>query len=121
MSRTYQYINLSYLHEISDQDQGFLTEMIASYIQKIPPQYQLLKESADAKNFEQVSFLAHKLKASFQMMGILQLVELAQFTEAESREKESPQIAMAVDNMNQILELAIAELKEELAILTMNK
>lgn len=114
---TYTHIDLSYLYEIAEDDKDFITEMISDYIEKVPIQFAELKQAAEAQNFEQTHFIAHKIKSSFQFMGAKQLLELASNIEKVSRTTDTQSVKTDLLAMTPVVELVIAELKHQLSIL----
>lgn len=118
MSRkNYQYIDLTYMYEIADDDLAFVKEMIASFIEKIPPQFEQLQNSAEVPDYKQTSFLAHKLKASYQLMGVKTLADMAYQIEVDSEQNPGPVILELVNAMKPLVDLAIEELQSELSLI----
>ncbi|MFA6262356.1 MAG: Hpt domain-containing protein [Bacteroidia bacterium] len=115
--KKYQYIDLTYMYEIADDDLAFVREMLASFIEKIPPQFEQLLNSAVVSDYKQTSFLAHKLKASYQLMGVKLLADMAYRIEVDSAENPEPAILELVQSMKPLVDLAIGELQTELALI----
>lgn len=111
----YTYIDLSYLYEIADGDSEFIKEMLSDYIEKVPQQFAELRQSIRDQNFEQAHFDAHKVKSSFQFVGVKQLVERAANIEIVSKTANAPSISGDLAMMEPIVGLMLAELKLELS------
>lgn len=116
MTNKYSYINLDYLHEVADGDQEFMQDMMQEYLDKIPAYIDDLVNAGKAHNMEQVVFCAHKLKSSFQLMGVKQLATIAQQIEQYCKENShQDEISGMIEQIPPVFEQAVAELKQELA------
>jgi HPt (histidine-containing phosphotransfer) domain-containing protein len=78
-------IKLEYLNELSGGDVDFISSMIKTYLEETGREIKLLEESFDKKDRGRISFWAHKIKASFYLMGLEQLSKAA--TELELKSK----------------------------------
>ena len=67
--------DLTYLKEVSKGNNDFMLEMINIFLSKTPETLKLLENYIEEKNWEQVGFFAHKLKATYAYMGMLDLKE----------------------------------------------
>ncbi|MES2558520.1 MAG: Hpt domain-containing protein [Bacteroidota bacterium] len=114
---TYTHIDLSYLYEIADDDSDFVKEMITDYIQKVPEHFSELLMASKEQNFEQTHFIAHKIKSSFQFMGVTQLVDLASNIEQISETKDAQTIARNLATMEPVVDKVISELRHQLSVL----
>jgi signal transduction histidine kinase/CheY-like chemotaxis protein/CHASE3 domain sensor protein/HPt (histidine-containing phosphotransfer) domain-containing protein len=57
-------VDLSYLHELSDNNKEFEKEVIELFLTQVPPQMQELDIAVSTSNYADVKMLAHKLKSS---------------------------------------------------------
>lgn len=68
-------INLDYLVEFTDGNKEFLSEMIQTFLEKIPYYSSEFKTLHDTKDWVSMQALAHKAKTTFLLMGIKKLSE----------------------------------------------
>lgn len=112
----YQYINLEYLYDMSDGENDFVIEMISDYKKKVPGYINDLQRAMIDGSMEEVKFFAHKLKSSFQFMGVKELVDIAGGIEHRVREeKEFDLIPGEINRIGPLFEIVLAELDEELS------
>lgn len=119
--QTYTYIDLSYLYEIGDGETEFIREMLSDYIEKLPAQFAGLQQAVADQNFEQAHFDAHKVKSSFQFVGVKQLVDLAANIEKVSKTADAPSISNDLALMEPIVGFMLDELKHHLSVLSEEK
>jgi HPt (histidine-containing phosphotransfer) domain-containing protein len=110
----YIHINLEYLYEVADGDTDFVKEIITDYLEKVPEQFVLVEKAIMSNDAEAIRFLAHKMKSSFQFMGVQRLVEIAQ-------EMENAPLEIAVERhvqngalMKPLIESVLVELSHKL-------
>lgn len=72
MTPTY---DLTYLKEVSKGNDDFMLDMINIFLSKTPETLQIIEDAIAVSNWEQVGFYAHKLKATYAYMGMLDLKE----------------------------------------------
>lgn len=66
-------INLDYLNEISEGDQDFIREMISLFIVNTPISLEEIRHSFEKNDFVKLKSEIHKLKSSFNLLGIEQV------------------------------------------------
>jgi HPt (histidine-containing phosphotransfer) domain-containing protein len=81
-------IRLEYLNELCAGDMNFISEMLKTYIDETGKELRHLKEDFEQKNREGIYFLAHKLKTSFQMLGLDQLRQNTMLLEQKTKSKD---------------------------------
>ncbi len=82
----YQFIDLKYLNELSEDNLEFKRDMISTFLERVPyyiKEFRTLKLKKDWPNME---FFAHKAKATFQMMGVQKLADDAALIELYCKE-----------------------------------
>jgi HPt (histidine-containing phosphotransfer) domain-containing protein len=84
-----QIYNLSYLQEVSKGNIAFMLDMIHIFLTKTPETLDLLKKEVETSNWEMVGFYAHKLKATYAYMGMLELKELLVMIEKSAKQMEN--------------------------------
>lgn len=67
--------NISFLNEItSENDFEFFKEMLDVYLQEIPKNISMIKQSVLQKDAEQLKFYVHKIKGTFLTLGITEFM-----------------------------------------------
>ncbi len=84
-----QIYNLSYLQDVSKGNIAFMLDMIHIFLTKTPETLDILKKEVEANNWEMVGFYAHKLKATYAYMGMLELKELLILVEKSAKQMEN--------------------------------
>jgi HPt (histidine-containing phosphotransfer) domain-containing protein len=112
-----QFTNLDYLYEVADNDLDFVREIINDYLSKVPGQFDELKKAVDGRDEPSAKFIAHKLKSSFQFMGVQQLVELSQQMESAAEASKEDVYTQCIGKMAPIIEAVLLELKQKLVVL----
>jgi HPt (histidine-containing phosphotransfer) domain-containing protein len=69
-SRYGTYYNLTYLTELSDGDDSFISDLTNTFVNQTPEILRELKEAAEKCDHARTTFLAHKLKSSCEIMGM---------------------------------------------------
>src|SRR6186713_3458449 len=114
---SYTYINLEYLYQIADGENDFVIEMITDYVNQIPSQFGDLQTTLTSGDLKQTGFIAHKMKSSFQFMGVQQLVEASSMIEQLSAENATEKVIAQVELMKPLLANVLVELNHKLASL----
>lgn len=65
--------DLSYLRNVSGNNEEFIREMIQTFVHTIPPILIEMNSSVAQKDWEKLSNLAHQIKPSFALMGMAEL------------------------------------------------
>lgn len=84
----HQY-NLGYLQEVSKGNTAFMLDMIQIFLTKTPETLEILRIEIESCNWEMVGFYAHKLKATYAYMGMLDLKELLIQIEKSAKKLEN--------------------------------
>ncbi len=82
----YQFIDLKYLDELSEDNVEFKRDMISTFLERVPyyiKEFRALKSNKDWPNMQ---FFAHKAKSTFQMMGVQKLADDAALIELYCKE-----------------------------------
>lgn len=80
-------LNLAYLNEISDGDNAFIQSILQTFLEEAPKDIAKLKEAIDTKDGKTVGALAHKNKATLQLLGLVELKEMAFQIEQNAKEQ----------------------------------
>ena len=106
-------IDLSYLEEIANGNTDFIVEMIDLFLQQAPESLIQIKEKVARKEFQSVGNLAHKLKPTFAMIGVMTGSKLAEKIEKLTRGGyETEGISELVDELKCISDLAMDKLRK---------
>jgi HPt (histidine-containing phosphotransfer) domain-containing protein len=73
--RSIKVVNLDYLQELSQGDEGFVQEMIGIFIDENPGEIRELGNSIQLKDYEGIRSSAHKLKSSIPFVGLNRIIE----------------------------------------------
>ncbi len=119
LRQTGHVTNLGYLQEISDNDKSFMLEMIQSFIDQTPVDLQRMKNKVLEKDWENVAYVAHKIKPSISFMGIDLLKGLIVDIENMAKNHKTSEIPRLMDKLEKICTQAYDELKQ--ALTTMNE
>lgn len=82
-----QLFNLSGLQIISRGDKGFVEKMVKMFMAQTPPLVQEMEEKYLQKDYRAMGLIAHKIKPSFDNMGIVSLKEPIREIEKKGREE----------------------------------
>lgn len=114
----HSHINLDYLKSISKGNDEFMLKIINTFINETPKNIKMLSGYAERKDWEQLQFLAHKMKPSIAFMGIKELEQPIKDIEKYAKQHNSSgTIAQLIFKLDKICNLAIAELENEIKIL----
>ena len=78
-------INLKYLNSLCGGDTNFLTSMLVTYVDETRQDISQMEEAFENRNIERIGFYSHKIKTSFQMLGLKKLAEYAEILERKSK------------------------------------
>ncbi len=79
----FKHMDMAYIHEISDGDNEFITDIIKSYLETTSPNVQQLSVAVQQNNVQDVLFLAHKLKGTFRFIGCNGIGDMLDVLEAQ--------------------------------------
>lgn len=113
----YIHINLEYLYEIADNEIDFVKEIISDYLAKVPAQFTDLEKAVASEDIEATKFIAHKLKSSFQFMGVQTLVDLSNQMEKAEGGAAAEVYRQNMELMSPIVESVLTELTHKLETL----
>jgi len=108
-----KHIDLTYLKQLSNGSNEFISQMIAVFMAQTPEALINMDKYVNAKDWESLHRVAHKMKPSFSFMGIKELENVIGLIEEYSLNKvnveELPVMISQVKNvcMNALDELEI--------------
>lgn len=104
--------DLTYLENVSGGDEGFIREMVNTFLENTPHALAEIKEESEAGRWQEVARVAHRIKPSVTFMGIHSLKpvikRLELFGEEEDPAKTIPEL---IGEVEQICTLAYRELE----------
>lgn len=100
--------DLSIMESISTGDQSFVLKMLQLFLETVPPSLQKIQLAVDSGQWPELSKLAHKLKATIDSMGIVELKEDIRTIELKAKTSESPDLLSALSGkvvltMNEVM------------------
>jgi PAS domain S-box-containing protein len=114
-SKKQRCVDLGYLNRRTKSDPSMMMEMIALYLEQIPPLIVIMKQSMLGKDWHALYAAVHKIIPSFSIMGIgVDFENIARKIQDYAKsQQETEIIPHLVSQLEQICEQACEELKEE--------
>ncbi|HON18295.1 MAG TPA: ATP-binding protein [Salinivirgaceae bacterium] len=109
---TCEYIDLSYLREVTGNDANLLAECIQAFERQLPDYIKMITKGLDDEDWKHVAVAAHSLKSSFAMMGnthLQSIMKNIELTAKESPDKEK--IQQLFDTFTETLPKFLEELE----------
>ena len=107
--------NLDFLHEISDGNMDFFKEFIQTFLDNAPESLDGMKQGLDNQDWDTVKKAAHKIRPSFNYLGLKDLEQIAKQVEKNAVEgtnlNEMPDM---IDKIISTCNQAIDELQNDL-------
>ncbi|WP_262152432.1 hybrid sensor histidine kinase/response regulator [Chryseobacterium foetidum] len=110
VTSNYEFIDLTYLKSISNEDKDFERTVTQQFLDKVPTHLQELKLAYDNKDFKLLKLRAHDLKSSVAIMGLLPLLE-EKLDILELTTKENPASQLALEEVKDVLLKSFFETK----------
>jgi HPt (histidine-containing phosphotransfer) domain-containing protein len=112
---TSSLINLDFLREISDGNESFFKEFIQLFLNSAPQAIIDMQSCYDQKNWEALRQAAHKIKPSFNYIGLKELNQASARIEENAKNKSCfDEIPGLIDKIRTSCEIAFKELKSEI-------
>lgn len=109
-SSNYEFIDLTYLKSISNDDKDFERTVTQQFLDKVPTHLQEMKLAYENKDFKLLKLRAHDLKSSVAIMGLLPLLE-EKLDILELTIEENSVSAKALEELEDILLKSFSETK----------
>jgi CheY-like chemotaxis protein len=114
-----KWTDLNYLRDMSGGNSTFMAEIISLFMSQTPAAISSMKKHLDTGNYEGVAQEAHKIRPSFNFMGIKGLEEIAGRIEESGRSGNNiSHIPDSIRMIENVCNSAYSELTEELKKLT---
>jgi PAS domain S-box-containing protein len=81
--------DLTYLREVSGNNEEFIREMIQTFVQTIPPILSQMNTSLSRQDWEKLSRLAHQIKPSLALMGMNDLRSQVLYIEQNGKSRDN--------------------------------
>jgi HPt (histidine-containing phosphotransfer) domain-containing protein len=102
---------------LSGGDAAFIKRMVQLFIDTMPPSMQELQKETQQQNWEAVSKLAHKMKATIDSMGIARLKDDIRTIEMNGKKKENVEtIPGLVNTVVEVINTSINQLKRDFSL-----
>lgn len=107
-------VDLSFVRELADGDTAYLKDVLGTFLENTPASLQLVRQSIQEKNWEQVFHTAHKMKSSLRIINIKVLDNLIEKIELAARNQQDlDQLPAWIEQCSQIYEQAQSILSSE--------
>lgn len=88
-------VDLTFLNEISDGDQEFITDVLQTFLEEMPKDMRQLRTAIATSDVIDMGKVAHKTKSTLQTLGLHELKEMALAIE-QSAKSAAPATATAL-------------------------
>jgi HPt (histidine-containing phosphotransfer) domain-containing protein len=107
----YEYINLRHLLELSDNDMGFVREIVGDALVIIPESLDSMKNAAEHDDRKEIIFHAHKIKGTLRFIGCTIPADIAENIE-HNKDLPIEKVRLLVEEINGYWLKAAAECNE---------
>ncbi len=83
-----QTLDTVYLTEVYQDDYDYMADMFDTFLKITPDEFSKLHDALDVADVDQVGAIAHKIKPTFQMVGLPQLSERMSLLEKQAKASE---------------------------------
>ena len=105
--------NLEKVKEIAGGDDSFVSVIVETFLQEIPPDMQAMQTAIENDNHKMAYQFAHKMKPNIDMFGIDLLKQIAAMEKWSDSNKPTSAIQEQLDQIVSTLTVVIKELKED--------
>ncbi len=114
-------INLEFLKEISENNDQFFVEFIQMFLQNTPASITEIENAISTQNWEAIRQAAHKMKPSFNYVGLKELSGISAKIEDLAKKNENMEmIKTNIDQIKKVCEIAYTELEQEIKTIINN-
>lgn len=106
-----KHYNLQKVKEIASGDESFVTVIVDTFLEEIPPDLQSMQLAIESSNHKMAYQFAHKMKPNLDMFGIDLLREISAMEKWSDTHKSTVHIQRQLDRIVATLTAAIEELK----------
>ncbi|GGG07089.1 hypothetical protein GCM10011344_04510 [Dokdonia pacifica] len=105
--------NLEKVREIAGGDDSFVSVIVETFLQEIPPDMQSMQTAIENDNHKMAYQFAHKMKPNIDMFGIDLLKQIAAMEKWADSNKPTSAIQEQLDQIISTLTIVLEELKED--------
>lgn len=105
--------NLVKVREIAGGDDSFVTVIVETFLQEIPPDMEAMQTAIENDNHKMAYQFAHKMKPNLDMFGIDLLKQIVAMEKWSESNKPTSAIEQQLDEIITKLTIVIGELKED--------
>ena len=109
-----RYTDMYFLKELSDNNDQFYKDFLIMFLTNIPIAIFSIKKSFDTQDWENLKLAAHKVKPSFNYVGLKELNTLAAKIEMQAKVKDPSNILEMIARIEEVMLYATKELEQEL-------
>jgi HPt (histidine-containing phosphotransfer) domain-containing protein len=114
MIRESRLYNLERLYEIDNANDEFIREILSIFLNNIPPDAKDLAKAAHEKKWDNVYFIAHKMKANIDLLNIKSIADEIRIVERNAKSKiHLDQIEDKAKLINTTIQRCAKEMKED--------
>lgn len=109
---TYESVDLSYLKRVSGNNEQFMSEMVATFLDTMPKSIEEIRSYTRGEDWSSLARTIHKIKPSLTLMGLNHARESAMKLEHDARELvEVDKLATSAETLCSQIEIALRELR----------
>ena len=105
--------SLDSVNELSGGDDEFITVLVQTFLEEIPPDLENMAKAVVEDNPEQAYQYAHKMKPNLQLFGIDLLKEIKEVEAWSKSGEDKSQIMGILDHITNLVNTAIKNLKAD--------
>ena len=109
-----RFTDMHFLKELSDNNDQFYKDFLIMFLTNTPIAINAIKNAFVTNDWENLKLAAHKVKPSFNYVGLKELNALAAKIEAQAKEKNPDNIPAMITRIEEVMAYAIKELESEL-------
>jgi PAS domain S-box-containing protein len=109
-----KYYDLTKLNNMFEKDPGMVQKMVKMFLDKTPGVMAELNIYYRSENYIEVSKVAHKLKSSFNLLGMNKLNEITKLIESYTKDgKTHKEMPALISELNALIEKVFIQIREE--------
>jgi len=106
--------DMHFLKELSDNNDQFYRDFLVMFLTNTPIAINAIRNAFEQEDWENLKLAAHKIKPSFNYVGLKELNALAAKIESQSKAKNPENIPAMIARIEEVMVIAIKELETEL-------
>jgi hypothetical protein len=115
---TERLTDMHFLKELSDNNDQFYRDFLVMFLTNTPIAITAIKNSFANEDWENLKLASHKIKPSFNYVGLKELNALAAKIESQAKAKDPSNIPSMIARIEEVMIIAIKELESELNSIT---